>query len=83
MLDITERAAAVVHQSQEAASRFNPDVRIRVVRAGTGLAFAFTDAADPTDRELDCLGTLLLVEASIEGTIDIGEHNTPVLLPAP
>jgi hypothetical protein len=83
MLDITQRAAAVVHQSQEAAARFNRDVKIRLVRAGGGLAFAFTDEAESTDTELDCLGTVLLVEEGIDGTIDIGDHNAPVLLPAP
>lgn len=81
MLDITERAAAVVRQSHEAAARFNPDVKIRLVRTSGGLAFAFTDVADPTDGELDCLGTVLLVEEGIDGTIDIGEHNAPVLVP--
>ncbi|MEP7059085.1 MAG: hypothetical protein ABI828_00015 [Actinomycetota bacterium] len=81
MLDITERAAAVVHQSEQAARRFNPNARIRLVPTGGGVAFAFTDSADPTDAELDCLGTLLLVTEGIEGTIDIGEHNAPVLVP--
>ena len=81
MLDVTERAAAVARQSDEAARRFNPDARIRLVRGGSGLAFEFTDAADPTDTELDCLGTILLVQVGIEGTVDVGDHNTPMLLP--
>lgn len=83
MLDITERAAAVVRQSQEAARRFNPDARIRLIRAAAGLAFELTDVADAADTELDCLGTALLVAEGIDGTIDTGDHNAPVLLPTP
>ncbi len=82
MLDITERAAAVVSQSAQAARRFNPDARIRLIRAAAGLAFEFTDVVDATDTELDCLGAVLLVAEGIDGTIDTGDHNAPVLLPA-
>ena len=83
MLDITERAAGVVRQSAEAARRFNPDARIRLIRAAAGLAFELTDERDPTDVELDCRGAMLLVAADIDGTIDTGDHNAPVLLSAP
>jgi hypothetical protein len=78
MLDITERAAAAVIQMQTAAQRFNPSAQIRLARDVT---FALTEAAEPGDQELDCGGTVLLVAAGIDGVIDIGEHNAPVMLP--
>jgi hypothetical protein len=81
MIDITERAAAAVLQMQTAAQRFNPDARIRLSSAATGVAFALTEVAEVGDSELDCGGTVLLVAEGLEGIIDIGEHNAPVMLP--
>lgn len=83
MLDITERAAAAVIQMQVAAKRFNAAARIRIDPQDSGVAFALTETAEADDQELDCRGTILLVAAGLNGTIDIGEHNAPVMLPAP
>jgi hypothetical protein len=81
MIDITERAAAAVLQMQEAALRFNADARIRLGSAASGVAFALTEVAEPGDSELECGGTVLLVAEGLDGVIDIGEHNAPVMLP--
>jgi hypothetical protein len=45
------------------------------------VAFALTETAEPGDSELDCGGTVLLVAEGLDGIIDIGEHNAPVILP--
>ena len=82
MLDITERAAAAVIQMQEAAQRFNAAARIRIDPQDSGVSFALTEAAEADDQELDCGGTILLVASGLDGIIDIGEHNAPVMLPA-
>lgn len=79
MLDMTERAAAAVVQMQTAAHRFNPNARIRLAPEGAGVAFGLTETAEPGDQELDMDGMVLLVAAGLDGVIDIGEHNAPVM----
>jgi hypothetical protein len=83
VIELTERAAAAVEQASSAARRFDPDAHIRLVRAGTGVRFEFIDSPDPTDTSVDAGAVTLLVEAGIEGLLDAGEHQAPVLLPHP
>jgi hypothetical protein len=77
----TERAAEVVAQAQAAARRFDPDALIRLVRDGSGVRFALADAPLDGDAEVPCGDAVLLVEAGLEGTLDTGDHNAPVLVP--
>jgi Fe-S cluster assembly iron-binding protein IscA len=81
MIDITERASAAVIQMAAAARGFDPTARIRLSGGTSGVAFGLTDVAESGDQELDCGGVVLLIEAGLDGIIDIGEHNAPVLLP--
>jgi hypothetical protein len=82
MLDITERAAAAVIQMESAARRFNPQARIRLGVQDAGVTFALAETPEAGDRELDCGGTVLLVAEGLDGVIDIGEHNAPIMIPA-
>ena len=51
MLAFTEWAIEILSRADAAARRFNPDVRVRIVReADGGVRFELTDEADPTDR---------------------------------
>jgi len=79
MIEVTERAAAVVAQAEAAARRFNPEVCVRLVRADSGVQFAFTDEPPEDDESVPCEAAVLYVEPGLEGTLDTGEHNTPVL----
>lgn len=79
MIEVTERAAAVIAQAEAAARRFNPEVRVRLVRAGSGVQFAFTDEPPDGDEEVPCEAAMLYVEPGLEGTLDTGDHNAPVL----
>jgi len=78
----TERAIEAVVAAQSAAQRFDPTARIRLVREGSGVGFALTDAPLQGDIEVPCGDATLLVEAGLEGTLDTGDHNAPVLRPA-
>jgi hypothetical protein len=80
MIAVTERAAAVVAQAEAAGRRFDPGVRIRLVRAGGGVRFEFTDTPPEGDGTVACEGATLFVEPGIEGTLDCGDHNAPVLI---
>lgn len=81
MITPTERAAEAVVQAQVAARRFDPDARIRLVRDGAGVTFALSDGPLPGDIDVRCGETVLLAEAGLEGTLDTGDHNAPVLRP--
>jgi hypothetical protein len=78
----TERAVEVVLQAQTAARRFDPDAHIRLVRDGSGVRFAFADGPLPGDTRIPCGEAHLWAEAGLEGTLDVGEHNTPALSPS-
>lgn len=79
---MTGRAAEVVSQALAAARRFDPDARIRLVREGPGVRFELTDHASPGDTEVTCEDAVLLVSAGLDGMLDTGEHNAPILTPS-
>ena len=80
MIEVTERAATAVAQAEAAARRFNPQVRIRLVRSDGGVRFEFTDEPPEGDDEVPCEAAMLFVEPGLDGTLDTGEHNAPVLI---
>lgn len=80
MIEVTERAATAVAQAEAAARRFNPEVRVRLVRADGGVRFEFTDEPPEGDDEVPCEAAVLYVEPGLEGTLDTGDHNAPVLI---
>ncbi len=83
MIEFTEWAADILNRSQAAARRFNPDARIRLARTAGGVQAILTDRPDPTDRPVDVGEMTLLVEAGLEGLVDIEEpHDRLVLRPA-
>ncbi len=79
MIEVTERAAAAVAQAEAAARRFNPAMRIRLVRVDSGVGFAFTDTPSDDDETVPCDAATLYVEPGLSGTLDTGDHNAPVL----
>lgn len=65
----------VLRAADAGARRFNADARIRVRRAGAGVAFELTDEAAPSDDVVDAGGCEVLVERGLAGTVDAGEHG--------
>ena len=83
VIEFTEWALDILRRSDEAARRFNPDVRVRVFRSGGGVRFALTDRAETGDRTVGEHGFELYVEEGIEGLVDVVEpHDQLVLRPA-
>jgi hypothetical protein len=80
MIEVTERAATAVAQAEAAARRFNPEVRVRLVRTEGGVRFEFTDEPPESDDAVPCEAATLYVEPGLEGTLDTGDHNAPVLI---
>jgi Fe-S cluster assembly iron-binding protein IscA len=85
MIELTERAADAVSQALSAARRFNPEARIRLASAGTGggVRFELVEGPESSDVVLEAGDATLFVEAGLDGVLDTGEHQAPVLLPRP
>ena len=83
MIEVSDWARDILRKSQEAARRFNPDARIRLVRAPGGVEARLTDAPDPADQEVDLEGMTLYVESGLEGLVDIEEPHDRVVLKRP
>jgi hypothetical protein len=85
VLEFTDWAIEILSRADEAARRFNPDVRVRIVRgADGGVRFELTDEADTTDLVVDHpSGFTLLVPEGLEGTVDVVEPHDQLILRAP
>lgn len=85
MLEFTDWAIEILSRADEAARRFNPDVRVRIVREGDeNVRFELADGSDATDRIVDHpAGFSLLVPEGLEGTVDIVEPHDQLILRAP
>lgn len=84
MLDFTDWAVEILSRADAAARRFNPDVRVRIVRdPGGSVRFELTDEAEPADRTVERSGFTLLVPEGLEGTVDVVEPHDQLILRAP
>jgi hypothetical protein len=85
VLAFTDWAIEILSRADAAARRFNPDVRVRIVRdAGGGVRFELTDEADPADQILEHpSGFTLLVQEGLEGTVDVVEPHDQLILRTP
>lgn len=83
MLEFTDWAAEILRKANDAARRFNPEARIRLARAGSGLHAHLTDEPDPSDAAIDLDGFTLYAAHDLDGLVDIEEpHDRLVLKPA-
>jgi hypothetical protein len=83
MIEFTEWATEILQKSQAAASRFNPDARIRLARVEGRVQAVLTDRPEEGDVPVEVGEMTLLVEAGLNGLVDIEEpHDRLVLRPA-
>jgi hypothetical protein len=85
VLAFTDWAIEILSRADAAARRFNPDVRVRIIRdANGGVRFELTDEADPADQVLEHpSGFTLLVQEGLEGTVDVIEPHDQLILRSP
>lgn len=86
MLTFTDWAIEILSRADAAARRFNPDVRVRIIRDASGgsVRFELTDEADPADQVLEHpSGFTLLVQEGLEGTVDVVEPHDQLILRSP
>lgn len=83
MIEITDWARDIVSRAHSAATRFNPDAKIRLTRTGAGVEAVLVERPEPGDEPVDAGGVTLYVEPGLEGLLDVEEpHDRLVLRPA-
>jgi hypothetical protein len=82
-LEFTEWAVEILQRTHRAARRLNPGATVRLHRDGDGVAFDLTDERSERDRLLSEHGFELLVEAGLEGTVDVVEPHDRLILRPP
>lgn len=83
MIIVTEWAEEILTRSHTAATRFNPDARIRVATVDGRVQAVLTDETQPTDTALAIGEATVWIEEGLEGLLDCQEpHDQLVLRPA-
>jgi hypothetical protein len=85
VLAFTDWAIEILSRADAAARRFNPEVRVRIIReGGGGVRFELTDEPDPADQVLEHpSGFTLLVQEGLHGTVDVVEPHDQLILRSP
>jgi hypothetical protein len=83
VIDFTPRAEEILARTQQAARRFSPDSVVRVSRSADSVTFALVDRQEPGDVRIAGQGFVLLVEAGLQGTVDIVEPHDQLILRPP
>lgn len=83
MIEFTDWAKDILERAQRAASRFSPDVRIRLARIGGAIQATLSDEPEADDQQVEVGEMTLFVEKGLEGLVDVEEpHDRLVLRPA-
>lgn len=82
-MEITDWAKDILHKSQEAAVRFNPDAKIRLTKTRAGVEAQLAPEPASGDQLVELEDMTLYVEAGLDGMVDVQEpHDQLVLRPA-
>lgn len=82
MIEFTDWARDILGRSQEAATRFNADAKIRLARTASGVEAVLANAPGPDDEPTVVDGATIYVEKGLEGLVDVEEpHDRLVLKP--
>ena len=79
-LEITQAATYVLERAYEAASRFNPDAKVRLYRLGDTVETTFADAPEENDEVIEHEGLTIFVEKEINGTLDVSAEHEKLLV---
>jgi hypothetical protein len=85
VLEFTDWAIEILSKADAAARRFNPGVRLRVVRTDHGdVRFELAEGAEAGDRVVEHpSGFTLLAQEGLEGTVDVVEPHDRLILRPP
>lgn len=83
MIEVTERAAALLAKADTAARRFNPDACIRVVPDRDTVRFVLSDGPAEGDVVVERDGVTFFADGTLVGVVDVEEpHDHLVLRPS-
>jgi hypothetical protein len=83
MIEFTDWARDILRRSHQAATRFDPGVKIRLASTRDGVQAVLTDEPDPADHAVEVEGFTLFVERGLDGLVDVTEpHDRLVLRPS-
>ena len=81
-LDFTDWAKDILQRADAGARRLNPDARVRLVRAASGMEAVLSDAPADDDEVVSIGQAVIFVERALEGLVDVEEpHDRLVLKP--
>jgi hypothetical protein len=80
VIDVSERAAALLVKAGAAARRFNPDACIRVVPADGGVRFVLSDGPEDGDVSVERDGVTFFADPTLTGTVDVEEPHDRLVL---
>jgi hypothetical protein len=83
VIEITDRALELLARATEAARRFDPAARIRIVGEPGNVRFVLVDGPEPNDRTVERGDVTIHVEAHLSGRIDLEEPHDRLVLRAP
>jgi hypothetical protein len=83
VIAFTDWATQILQRTWQAARRLNPEAMVRMQRAAGGVEFVLTDRRAPDDELVPGEGFELLVEAGLEGTVDVVEPHDRLILRPP
>lgn len=82
-MEISDAATEVLARAYDAASRFNPDARVRIFRRKSEIETGFADAPQDGDEVVEHQGMTLFVAGDVgDGLLDTTlEHDHLILRP--
>ena len=83
MIRCSATAVGLLRRAEQAARRFNPSARIRLVPESGGVRFELTEEPEPSDDVMEHeAGFTLFVAHGLSGLVDVAEpHDRLVLVP--
>lgn len=80
VIDVSERAAALLVKAGAAARRFNPDACIRVVPTDGGVRFVLSDGPEDGDVSVERDGVTFFADPTLAGTVDVEDPHDRLVL---
>lgn len=83
-MEISESAAEVLGRAYDAASRFNPDAKVRIYRRKGEIQTGFADSPFEGDATVEHDGMVLFVASDVgDGVLDTSEEHDVLIVRPP
>lgn len=80
-MEISDSATQVLERAYDAASRFNPDARVRIYRRKGDIQTGFADRPSEGDSTVEHEGMVLYVASDVgDGVLDTSEEHDLLIM---